>query len=105
MNKSEAGPSRLKAPLSLIPFKALAEVAHAFAEGLHKYGRNDWRKGGSWAFYTDKILRHAGEFADGADIDSDSGRSPIAHVCADALILLFYIVTDRGTDDRNPDGD
>lgn len=89
-----------KPPISILPFKALREVARAFAHGAKKYKRGDWKKGYQWTLYADSLGRHYGAWCDGEDIDPDSGVHHLACACADGLILLWYSLTGTGEDDR-----
>ena len=91
-----------KAPMHLLPWKPLAQVAQVLAGGANKYGERNWRIDEILAStYEGAIGRHAFlEWAQGVDADPDSGLHPLAHVAASCLIVLDAI--DQGTfiDDR-----
>jgi hypothetical protein len=90
-----------KARMDLLPLRALAEVARAFASGL-KNGRKPWNwlQGADWSLYHAAALRHLAAFQDREDSDPESGLSHLAHAIASILILLTYQLMGLGTDDR-----
>lgn len=89
-----------KPPLSLIPREALALEAQVFAFGAKKYGKHNFKKGMAWSRCLDAALRHIYAFADGEDLDPESGLSHLGHARCCLSMLIYYIENDRGTDDR-----
>ena len=88
--------------MELVPVLPLLEVAYVIAAGSAKRGEaNNWRGGVSYAKYYAKIVRHAFAFALGRDRDAESGRYQLAHLIADAMILLDCQIRNVGTDDRH----
>ena len=72
----------------LIPISAHEEVVKVFMHGAEKYTAFNWKKGRPYSDYYDAMLRHANLFLQGEDDDGESGLSHLAHIAADALILL-----------------
>ena len=89
-----------KPPLSLISRTALEEEAKVMAYGVGKYGTHNWRAGMGFSRLMDAMLRHAYAFADGEDLDPETGLSHLAHVRCCAAFLLEYQGRKIGTDDR-----
>lgn len=92
-----------KAPLHLIPFRALPSVARVMELGASKYGERNWRIDPIKAStYEGAICRHALiEWAQGSDQDDESGEHPLAHVAATCLIILDAIENGTFIDDRD----
>ncbi len=89
-----------KAPLSLLPRRALEEEALVLAHGAKKYGTHNWRKGMKFSRLADACLRHIYAFLDGEDKDEESGLSHLAHARCCLAFLLEYEGRRLGTDDR-----
>ena len=67
-----------KAPMSTVPAAVMLELGVAMLEGSCKYGRHNYRYAGVRAsVYYDALMRHAMEWWEGTDIDSDSGLNHI----------------------------
>ena len=79
-----------KAPLWLLPPKALEEASWVHKLGADKYGPWNWRKTRVKAStYISAIMRHLTlGWAKGEDIDTESGRSHLAHIVANCNILM-----------------
>lgn len=79
-----------KAPMEYIPFGPMAQVAKVFKHGADKYGKFNWRvEPINATTYVAAISRHTLlEWAQGVDIDHDSGIHPLAHVIASCLIVM-----------------
>jgi hypothetical protein len=89
-----------KPQLSLLPTRALSEVAQVLTYGAQKYDAHNWRKGMAWSRLSDATLRHFFAFNDGIDVDKESGLLHLAHASCDILFLLEYYLKSIGTDDR-----
>ncbi len=89
-----------KAPLSLIPNRAMEEEAHVWKYGAGVHGRDNWRAGFDWTRIIDAILRHAIAYKNGETLDPDTGRSHMAHIRCDAAMLIEFEVTHPQLDDR-----
>jgi hypothetical protein len=89
-----------KPPMSLISRTALIEEAKVLAFGKDKYGAHNWRAGMDFSRLMDACLRHVYAFADGEDLDSETGLSHLAHARCCLAFLLEYQGKRLGTDDR-----
>ncbi len=83
-----------------LPRESLFELGRVFAFGEEKYADYNFRLGYSWSLSFDALQRHAWAFWDREDNDEESGLNHLAHCAWHALILLFFALTERGTDDR-----
>ena len=92
-----------KVPMERIPWRALAPVARVMAGGSEKYGVRNWHIDKILAStYVGAIARHGFlEWAQGTDVDKDSGEHPLAHVAACCLIVLDAIEQGTLIDDRH----
>ena len=93
-----------KPPMEYVPYAPLAAVARVMKTGADKYGRRNWRQDKIMAStYVGAITRHALlEWAEGVDVDNDSGEHPLAHVIACCLLVMDAenhgtLVDDRST--------
>lgn len=89
-----------KPQLSMIPVSALEAEARVLAFGAAKYGRSNWKAGMDWTRYLDAALRHMHAFADGEDVDPESGEPHLAHARCCLAFLIEYQSKGLGTDDR-----
>ncbi|KKN77099.1 hypothetical protein LCGC14_0364400 [marine sediment metagenome] len=89
-----------KPPLGLLSRIALEETAQVLAFGAYKYGRDNWRGGVNWQRYIDAALRHIMAFAEGEDLDPESGLSHMAHAACCIMFLLEYAKTHPEFDNR-----
>lgn len=89
-----------KARFDLIPADALYRVAYVFTHGAKKYKPHNWEKGLEWSRIYAAAQRHLNSFWIGYDVDVESGLHALAHAAADVLMLLHYVLAERGTDDR-----
>jgi len=89
-----------KVRFSLVPAEARLEVAKVFTYGAKKYPPHNYRKGTEWSRYVDALQRHMNDFELGQDVDEESGLLTLAHVAANAMILLTLQKLAAGTDDR-----
>lgn len=94
-----------KPRLSLFPLVALVVGARVFEAGLRKEGRKpgDWRYAvrapGGREKYTDSLLRHAHDFANGKLMDDGAGgtgQPSLGCVVANAAVLLWDQMTPGG---------
>ncbi len=89
-----------KPPLALISRIALEEEAKVMEFGKQKYGTHNWRAGMDFSRLMDAALRHMYAFADGEDMDKETGLSHLAHARCCMAFLLEYQGVKIGTDDR-----
>jgi hypothetical protein len=97
-------PGRKKFAFSVMPFNVLVEVSLAMLEGALKYGRFNWRTGPPIRVsdYLDALMRHVTAYAEGQDIDPDSGRHHLVKAAATLFVLIDSILCGRVVDDRAP---
>jgi len=94
-----------EAPLRLIPGVALLYLSRAMGLGAKKYGAWNWRESKPRAtVYYEAILRHLFAALDGQDNDEESGLPHLAHILANAAILLDAEATGNLIDDRAKSG-
>ncbi len=89
-----------KAPMHLLPYDALQELAHIYGAGALKYGENNWQKGMDWSRCFNSLMRHAAAWHAGDDNDSESGQAHMLHVAWNALTIFVYASRGLGKDDR-----
>ncbi len=89
-----------KAPLDLIPWVVLEEVAQVMGFGATKYGVENWRKGMRWGRVAAAALRHLFAWLAGRDLDEETGRSHLSHAVCCLLFLMTYQKFKLGEDDR-----
>lgn len=89
-----------KAELDLIPYEGLEGTSRGLAYGRNKYGRGNFKKGLPWTDIIAALLRHGSKWANGEELDKESGLCHLDHIAANAAILLYYKATGKGLDDR-----
>lgn len=90
-----------KPPLATMPWKALREVAMVQAYGHTKYGDfYNYKKGMEVTRQLNCTIRHIADYLDGIDIDSESGKSHLAHAACRLLFTLETIIEKTAIDDR-----
>lgn len=96
--KGDKGKNRLE----LLPMGALEEVGLVLTFGSTKYPDHNWLNCPSRMRYVGACLRHLFAWVGGADRDSESGLSHLAHATCCLLFLLALVQEGRGADDRPP---
>ena len=89
-----------KMPMSLLSRTALEEISKVLQFGANKYSANNWRRGFLWSRTLDAAMRHLHAFADGEDIDPESGLSHLAHLGCNVMFMLEFEKTHPEMDDR-----
>lgn len=85
--KDRAG--RNKARLGLVPAVAFIYESEVMRQGSEQYGEYNWRDTEvNSAVYYDACMRHLLAYWEGQDIDPDSGMPHMAHVRANAGIIM-----------------
>ena len=94
-----------KIPMHLWPPTATAMGAIGLLDGMHKYGRSNWREAGVRAsVYVSACQRHLAAWFEGEDNDPDSGLPHLGHALACLAILVDAQVADKLVDDRQYPG-
>jgi hypothetical protein len=91
-----------KAPLEYLVYSVLEGDARVHKSGADKYGVRNWRRDKILtSTYEGAILRHFKAWAEGEDIDPDSGEPHLLHIRACCAIVLD--AQEHGTliDDRD----
>lgn len=91
-----------KPPLALIPRRAVEKEAEVLEFGKNKYDSWNWASGIAWSRLLDAVLRHVYAYADGEDLDPESGISHLAHARCGLGFLLDYEQSHPELDDRRP---
>ena len=99
---NETGGRKDEKPTQLhaIPWEALQEVGKTYSYGVNKYEDYNFRKGYKWSLSFDAMQRHQWAFWNREDKDEESGLYHMAHAVWHGLNLLFYSITEKGSDDR-----
>ena len=80
---------------SLLPMSLLRPVVEVFTDGAKKYTDNGWQNTpNARERYFDALMRHLDDWGSGRHRDSNSGSLTMAHVAANALILLWFELKD-----------
>lgn len=105
-NVKESNPKdkvgRTKVPITTLSFPVLAEMGVAMQEGALKYGKHNYREIGVCAsVYLDAIIiRHLGPWAEGQNIDPDSGLSHLTKAMSGLMVLRDAQMRGKMEDDR-----
>lgn len=95
--------SRKWRQLATIPVRVLWEVGVAMLEGALKYGRFNYRVSGVRAsVYYDAAVGHITQWAEGEDLDPDTGLSHITKAIASLMVLRDGMLEGNFIDDRQP---
>ncbi len=76
-------------------------LGRVLAFGAKKYGAWTWSKGKLWSQDYGAALRHLLAWAEGEDLDPESGEPHLAHAATDIMLLLISQLRGLGTDDRH----
>lgn len=89
-----------KPRMELLSRAALEGTAHVLTFGARKYDSHNWRKGMAWGRLIGAAMRHLQAFADGEDLDPESGLPHVDHLACCVMFLSEYQKRGLGTDDR-----
>lgn len=89
-----------KPKMSLVSPLALREVAQVMTFGADKYGTYNYLGGMNHSRLLDAALRHINAHITGNTQDLESGLLHLSHAAASLLMLIEYIKTGVGVDDR-----
>lgn len=91
-----------KAPLNFLVYSVLEDDAKVHKHGADKYGERNWREQPILAStYEGAILRHFLAWAQGEDIDPDSGIPHMNHIRACCAVVLDSVKAGTFIDDRS----
>lgn len=92
----------LKPGFHTVPMSVMLEVAEVMRLGAAKYGQKNWREQAiDTSTYYSAMLRHLlSWFEDAEDLDPESGQHHLAHVIANAMIVLDGQKQGKLIDDR-----
>jgi hypothetical protein len=91
-----------KAPLEFLVGGRVDDAeARVLAHGASKYGRKNWRTDPILlTTYVGAIRRHLNAWAEGEDLDPDSGEHHLAHIRACCAVALDAVNVRTAIDDR-----
>jgi len=67
-------------------------MVHVLEHGMRKYERNNWRKGQTYMRVLESMQHHITAFANGEDLDAESGESHMGHIMCNAAFLEHFRV-------------
>lgn len=89
-----------KAPLDLIPYESLEEIAQFLEQGRLKYNSWNWANGLSYSRLIAASLRHIHQFNDGIDEDEETKTLHVANAACNLLFLIWMHKNRPDMDDR-----
>lgn len=73
---------------TLLPWKEVEQVLEILEFGAKKYSRDNWKEVDS-SRYEKAAMRHLVSYVTGEKLDSESGKSHLAHLVCNALFLMW----------------
>ena len=89
-----------KPRFDLVPPEAMIELAAHYERGARKYADRNWEKGMDWGKCFSSMQRHAWAWAQGEDLDNETGTHHMIAVAWNAIALYTYAMRKIGNDDR-----
>ena len=89
-----------KPDYSLLPPGPIDMIAQVWTFGKKKYAAYNWCKGFLWSRPIAAALRHIFAFMRGENLDPESGKPHLAHAICCLMMLLEFLETNTGIDDR-----
>lgn len=76
---------------NLLPITELKDVIRVFEYGVEKYSKDNWKHVKEpIEEYSNALSRHLLDYLEGEKKASDSNLPHLAHICANALILMWF---------------
>lgn len=87
---------------NLLPVECIEEIIKVFMYGSVKYGDFNWQEkpGFHYSRLYNSLCRHLTNWVKGTDYDTESKELELAHIAANAIMLLYYYKHQIGIDDR-----
>lgn len=89
-----------KAPMDLIPYESLEEIAIVLAKGEVKYGTANWAQGIEMRRLISAAMRHIGQFNSGEDFDSETQTLHLANAATNLLFAIWMYKNRPDLDNR-----
>ena len=91
-----------KLRVELVPPEFIMATASALTHGAVKYAPGNWKEppGFEWSRLYGGLQRHLQAWANGQDIDPDSGNPHLDHACAMLAFLVAHSRRNLGVDAR-----
>lgn len=102
MKKKQGGTKHdsKKAPMDLLPYESLEEIARVLEFGKIKYTAFNWAEGISYSRLIAAAMRHMHQFNDGVDMDEESNTIHVANAACNMLFLIWMHKNRPDMDDR-----
>ena len=89
-----------KPRFDLVPPEAMIELAAHYERGARKYADRNWERGMDWGKCFASMQRHSWAWAQGEDLDNETGTHHMIAVAWNAIALYTYAMRKIGNDDR-----
>lgn len=89
-----------KAPMDLIPYESLQEIALVLAVGEKKYGTANWANGIEMRRLLSAAMRHIGQFNSGEDLDEETQTLHIANAATNLIFAIWMYKKRPDLDNR-----
>jgi len=89
-----------KAPIDLIPYEALVEIAMVLKAGEEKYGTANWAQGIEMRRLLSAAQRHIGQFNSGEDCDEETQTLHLANAACNLMFAIWMMKNRPDMDNR-----
>lgn len=89
-----------KAPMDLLPYESLEEVARVMQAGEAKYGTANWTNGIQTRRLISAAMRHIGQFNSGEDVDPETNTLHVANAACNLLFIIWMMKHRPDLDNR-----
>lgn len=90
----------VKPRVDLIDASFILGLGRVLGDGAKKYSAHNWRHGSKYSERYASLQRHLQAWWSGETLDGNSKENHLYHVATNAMILAYWQLTGRGTDDR-----